>query len=49
MVGHCGHDVSLTNLLNVPVLLINPMGFAFLCVSVRATPKEHEDHHAFPR
>jgi hypothetical protein len=49
MVGHTGHDVSLTNILNIPILLLNPWSYGFIYVSVRATPTEHEDHHSYPR
>jgi hypothetical protein len=49
MVGHAGHEISLTNILNIPILLLNPWSYGFIYVSVRATPTEHEDHHTFPR
>lgn len=49
MVGHAGHDISLTNILNIPILLLSPWSYGFIYVSVRATPTEHEDHHTYPR
>jgi hypothetical protein len=49
MVGHCGHDVSLTHGSNGLVLLLNPAGYGFMCCPVHNDPKVHEDHHVQPR
>lgn len=49
LVGHCGHDVTLTHAGDIPILLLNPFALGFLGHPARATPKEHEDHHTYPR
>jgi sterol desaturase/sphingolipid hydroxylase (fatty acid hydroxylase superfamily) len=49
VMGHCGYDISTTHFLDSILMVINPMIIGYMGSPVRATPRDHELHHTYPR
>lgn len=49
LMGHSGHDVTTTHIMDALLLLVNPMAISYIGCPVHATAKEHEIHHVHPR